>query len=156
MAKMAAMLWQNLWKSSSKEPYGWWPWNLVCSLGFSGHIKFVQKDEPWLILSYFTVWSNFVWEKRRSGRLFWFYCSLWHQSWFMQSAKGTFINIKGQGHILAFALYASDSVFLTSLSLKLLGWLKLNYIWSLYGIEEWKFGLGSWPYDQDDHTPHIW
>ena len=32
----------NLKKSSSPEPYGWWPWNLVCIIGCSSTIKFAQ------------------------------------------------------------------------------------------------------------------
>ena len=37
MTKMAAMsiCGKNLEKSSSPEPKGWWPWKLVCSIGYS-------------------------------------------------------------------------------------------------------------------------
>ena len=40
-------------------------------------------------------------------------------------------------------LNASDSVFLSS-PLKLLGWMKPNYIWSLCWVGEWKFAHGIW------------
>ena len=44
MTKMADMLFtdKNLKKSSSLEPKGWWPQNLVCSIGRSSTTKFVQ------------------------------------------------------------------------------------------------------------------
>ena len=37
-------------KSSSPEPEGWWPWDLVCSIGVVGPTKFVQMmilGWPW-------------------------------------------------------------------------------------------------------------
>ena len=37
-------------KSSSREPKGWWPWKLVCSIGYSSTTKFVQMMTlcgPW-------------------------------------------------------------------------------------------------------------
>ena len=55
MTKMAAMpiYGKNLKKSSSPEPKGWWPWNIVCSIGCSSTTKFVQMMTlgwSWLIL----------------------------------------------------------------------------------------------------------
>ena len=47
------------------------------------------------------------------------------QSWYIHSPKWTFITTKGQGHLLTFVLFASDSVFLSS-PLKL--WAETNQI----------------------------
>ena len=62
MTKMAAMLvyGKNLKKSSSPEPKGRWPWNLVCSIGCSSTTKFVQMmtlSWPWPILWQGQIWS---------------------------------------------------------------------------------------------------
>ena len=74
MTKMAAMpiCGKNLKKSSSLEPKGRWPWNLVCSIGCMSTTctKFVQMMTlgwPWQ----FTARSNlvpyaFVWEKGKT------------------------------------------------------------------------------------------
>ena len=45
------------------QPKGWWPWNLVCSIGCSSTTKFVQM----MTLTYFAARSNlvpyaFIWE----------------------------------------------------------------------------------------------
>ena len=48
-----AHIWQNLKKSFSPEPKGWWHWNLVCSIGCLNTTKFVQMMNlgwPWPIL----------------------------------------------------------------------------------------------------------
>ena len=55
-------------KKSPPEPKGRWPWNLVCSIGFSSTIKFFSNDDPGVTLTYFTARWNlvpyaFVWEK---------------------------------------------------------------------------------------------
>ena len=56
---------EKTWKkSSSPEPKGWWPWNLICSIGYSSTTKFLQ-------MTYFTARSNlvpyaFVWEKGKT------------------------------------------------------------------------------------------
>ena len=44
MTKMAAtpIYGKNSLKSSSSEPEGRWPWDLVCSIGDVGPTKFVQ------------------------------------------------------------------------------------------------------------------
>ena len=62
MTKMAAMpiYGKNLKKSSSLEPKGWWPWNLVCSIWCSSTTKFVQMMTlgwPWPILRKGQIWS---------------------------------------------------------------------------------------------------
>ena len=62
MIKMATMpiYGKNLKKSSSPEPKGQWPWNLVCSLGCSSTTKFVQMMTlgwPWPILQQDQIWS---------------------------------------------------------------------------------------------------
>ena len=51
---------KNLKKSSSLEPKGWWPWNLVCSIGYSSTTKFIQMTTmgwPWPILQQDQIWS---------------------------------------------------------------------------------------------------
>ena len=62
MTKMAAMpiYGKNLKKSSSSEPKGIWPWNVVCSIGFSSTTKFVQimtLGWQWPILREGQIWS---------------------------------------------------------------------------------------------------
>ena len=62
MTKMAAMpiYGKKLKKSSSPELKGWWPWNLVCSIGCLSTTKFVQMKTlgwPWLILRQGQIWS---------------------------------------------------------------------------------------------------
>ena len=62
MTKMAAMLiyGKNLNKSSTPEPKGRWPWNMVCSMGCSSTTKFVQMMTlgfPWPILRQGQIWS---------------------------------------------------------------------------------------------------
>ena len=61
MTMVAAMLiyGKNLLKSSSLEPKGWWPWNLVCSIRYSRTSNFVQMMTlhwPWPI-----VWQGQIW-----------------------------------------------------------------------------------------------
>ena len=58
---MATIYGKNLLKSS-REPNGWWPWNLVCSIGYSSTTKFVQMMTlgwPWSIYS--KVWFSPFW-----------------------------------------------------------------------------------------------
>ena len=62
MTKMAAMpiYGKNLKKSSSPEPKGRWPWNLVCIIGCSNTTKFAQMMTlgwPWPILRQGQIWS---------------------------------------------------------------------------------------------------
>ena len=62
LTKMAAMpiYGKNLKQSSSPEPKGRWPWNLVCSIGCSSTTKFVQimtLGWPWPILRQGQIWS---------------------------------------------------------------------------------------------------
>ena len=61
MTKMAAMpiYGKNLKKSSSLEPKGQWPWNMVCNIGCSSTIKFAQMmalSWPWPILRQGQIW----------------------------------------------------------------------------------------------------
>ena len=61
LTKVAAMsiYGKNLKKSSSPEPKGRWPWNLLCSIGCSSTSKFVQMmtlDWPWP-----TLWQSQIW-----------------------------------------------------------------------------------------------
>ena len=51
---------KTLKKSSSPEPKGRWPWNLVCSIGCSSTTKFVQMMTlgwPWHVLMQGQIWS---------------------------------------------------------------------------------------------------
>ena len=62
MTSMAAMpiYGKNLKKSSSPEPKGRWPWNLVCSIGCSSTIKFLRMVTlgwHWHILLQGQIWS---------------------------------------------------------------------------------------------------
>ena len=55
-------------KSSSPEPKGRWPWNLVCSIGCLS-TTICSNDDPGLILTYVTanlVPYTFVWEKDKT------------------------------------------------------------------------------------------
>ena len=70
MTKMAAMpiYGKNLKKSSSLEPKGWWPWNLVCIIGCSSTTKFAQMMTLgwlWPILRHLVPYA-FVWEKGKT------------------------------------------------------------------------------------------
>ena len=61
MTKMAAMpiYGKNLKKSSSLEPKGQWPWNLVCKIGCLSTTKFAQMmtlSWPWPILRQGQIW----------------------------------------------------------------------------------------------------
>ena len=60
MTKMAAMpiYGKNLKKSSSPEPAGGFPRNLVCSMGDSLPIIVCINDDPGVTLTYFTARSN--------------------------------------------------------------------------------------------------
>ena len=73
LTNMAAMpiYGKNLKKSSSAEPKGWWPWNLVCIIGCSSTTNFSQMMTlgwPWPILWQGQVWVPyaFVWEKGKT------------------------------------------------------------------------------------------
>ena len=61
MTKMATMpIYGKNIKKSSPEPKGRWPWNLVCSIGYSGTTKYVQMMTlgwPWPILRQGQIWS---------------------------------------------------------------------------------------------------
>ena len=61
LTKMAAMpIYGKNLKKSSLEPKGWWPWNLVCIIGCSSTIKFIQMMTlcwPWPILRQGQIWS---------------------------------------------------------------------------------------------------
>ena len=85
MTEMAPMpiYGKNHKKSSSLEPKGRWPWNLVCIIGCSSTTKFAQMVTlgwPW----HFTVRSNlvpyaFVWEKGKTMD-FSETCHLWFET----------------------------------------------------------------------------
>ena len=62
MTKMVArpIYGKNLKKSSSLEPKGRWPWNLVCVIGCLSTTKFAQMmilGWPWPILRQSQIWS---------------------------------------------------------------------------------------------------
>ena len=63
MTKVAAMpiYGKNLKKSSSPEPIGRWPWNLVCSIRYLSTTKNIQMMTlgwPWLFLRQGQIWEN--------------------------------------------------------------------------------------------------
>ena len=73
ITKMAAMpiYGKNLKKSSSLEPKGWWPLNLVCRIGCSSTTKYLQMmtlSWPWTFLqqSQNLVPYAFIWEKGKT------------------------------------------------------------------------------------------
>ena len=87
MTKMAAMpiYGKNIKKSSSPEPKGRWPWNLICSIGYSSTNKFIQVMTlgwPWLILLQGQIWSLCfcMWKKVKTMTFFRHYYSLWYKS----------------------------------------------------------------------------
>ena len=74
MTKMDAMpVWKTSSISSSSEPKGWWPWNLVCSIWSSSTTKFVQMMTlwwPWHILQQGQIWSLLLlypWENTQTA-----------------------------------------------------------------------------------------
>ena len=90
MTMMAAMpiYSKNLKISSSLEPKGLWPWNLVhvCSIGCSSTTKFVKKWWPWVDIDLFYGKVKFgplcfCMGKRWNNGFFGNYCCLWYQSW---------------------------------------------------------------------------
>ena len=95
----------------SQKQNGRWPWNLVCSNCDLGPTKFVQMITlgwPWPVLHQGQVWSfRLLYGKRPNSGFLRFCCSLWHQSWYMQTVKWTFKDTKGQGHLLTF-IYGHD------------------------------------------------
>ena len=105
-------------KSSSLEPNSRWPWKLVCSIGYSSTMKFVQMMTlgwPWPILLKRSnlVPYAFVWEK---GNIMDFSETIVSMisklvEPFNYMSTWTFMNIKGQGHSLTFFQGHSDSTF---------------------------------------------
>ena len=84
MTKMATMAiyGKNLKKSSSHEPKGQLPWNLVCSIGCSSTTKFVQMMTLDLDLFYSKAKFGplcFCMGKRKNNGLFRNYCRLWFE-----------------------------------------------------------------------------
>ena len=79
-----AHIWKKLKKSSSLEPKGWWPWKLVCCIGYLSATKFVQMmmlGWLWPILPQCRIWSPaFIWKKGKTMDFFRNYCSLWYNS----------------------------------------------------------------------------
>ena len=65
MTKMATMpiLGKTLLISSTLEPKGQWPWDLVCSIGDVGPTRFAQRmnlDWPWSFLPQSQIWFNIL------------------------------------------------------------------------------------------------
>ena len=84
MTKMAAMpiYGKNHKQSSSLEPKSRWPWNLVCSIGYSSSTKFIQVTTmgwPWPILRHGLIWSLLLLYGDTFDDVFRNYCSLWYQ-----------------------------------------------------------------------------
>ena len=88
MTKMAAMpmYGKTLKKSSSQGPKGWWPWKLVCGIGYSSTTK-IFKWWPWDDLDLFYGTVKFgplcfcMGEKSKTMDFLRNYCSLWYKSW---------------------------------------------------------------------------
>ena len=114
-------------------------------------LRIQMADDTLALASLFKWWPlvdghlGFCMGKWQNCRFIWSYCSLWHSKLIYAFTKLNFYNYQrsrsftdlGQGHLLTFVLDASYSVFLSSQ--KLLGWLKPNYMWSPFGMGEWKF-----------------
>ena len=81
----------------------------------------------------------------QNNGFFWFWCSVWHQSWFMQSAKWTFINTKGQCHLLTVVLSGCLRFVIFNFS-KTAGLIEaklhLQHMW-----DEGMMFVGSWSHD---------
>ena len=71
-----------------KISLGWWPWNLICSIGYSSVTKFVQMitlDWPWPILQQGQIWSLLLsMGKCLNCRFLRNYWSLWGGSWLVK------------------------------------------------------------------------
>ena len=86
MTKMAAMpiYGKNVKMSSSPEPKGRWPWNMVCSIGCSSTIKFIQMMTlgwPCSVLRQCQIWSlMLLYEKMKNNGFFRKYCRLWFET----------------------------------------------------------------------------
>ena len=75
---------KNLLNSSSLEPKGWWPWNLVGSIGYSSTTRLVQMMTlgwPWPILWQGQIFSLLLLYGKKLLFFFRNFCSLWYQSW---------------------------------------------------------------------------
>ena len=77
---------KTLQKSSSPEPPGHLPWNLVCSIGDSGPIIICSNDDPGMTMTLFYSkvkfgHLGFSMGKSEKHGFFLNYCSLWAQSW---------------------------------------------------------------------------
>ena len=88
MTKLAAMpiYGKNLKKSSSLEPKGWWPWKLVCSIGYSSTTKLDQMMSlgwPWPVLCQGQIWSLMLLYGKKAKQWIFFTnsCSLLYKSW---------------------------------------------------------------------------
>ena len=66
------------------EPKGWWPWNFVCIIGYSGTTKFAQMMTlgwPGPILWQSQIWSLvLLYGKKVRQWIFQNYCRLWFES----------------------------------------------------------------------------
>ena len=62
MTKMAAtpIYGKNSLKSSSQDPEGRWPWELVCSIGNVRLTQVSSNDDPRLTITYLTSRSNLL------------------------------------------------------------------------------------------------
>ena len=88
MTKMAAMpiYGKNLKKSSCPGPKGWWPWNLVFSIGCMSYTNFVQMMTlgwPWPISRQSQICSLMLLYGIKVKQWIFFrnYWSLWYQNW---------------------------------------------------------------------------
>ena len=94
---------KTLWKSSSQN---WKADDIETWYAASGTQALPSLTKWWPLgdlevkveMGSLGIWKG---KKGKTG-FFWSYCSLWHQRWFMQSAKWTFINTKDEGYLLTF------------------------------------------------------
>ena len=82
---------KNLKKKPSLEPNNWWLWKLVCSIKYWNTTKFAQM----MTLGDLDLFYGkgkfdplyFCMGKGLNNGFFRNYCSLWYQSWWIQSTK---------------------------------------------------------------------
>ena len=153
---MAAMpIYGIFFKSSSLEPKGRRPWNLVYSIGYTSTTS--SNDDPGLTFTYVTARSKlvhfvFVLENAKAVD-------------FQETIEACEVTIGTYSHIYEYlTLDNPRSVpftdtkirhFQTSFPQKHLGRLKLNLLWGLHGMLRWNVQMFrvTWP---NCSQAHIW
>ena len=124
-----------------------------------GPVMVCSHEDPGLTVTYFMARSSlapyaFVWEKMKKW-IFRIYHKLCYETC-ISGPQGQTVSIGIK--ILPPGLIFPSSILqhLQTSSLKPLGRLKPNCIWSLHGSGEQSLFAGSWSLDQDGHQAHIW